>query len=256
VSGEPGPQPAASASPQPGASPAPADDAAWRAQAAHSIRHPLALTLLVLTFSTGLVDAVCYLGLGRVFAANMTGNIVLLGFGVAGAGGLPVLAPLVSLGAFVLGAGTGGALARRFSTRHLGHVAGALALEAILIAAAVVLALAVSLRPDAASGDAVIALLAVAMGVRNATVRRLAVPDLTTTVVTLTLTGLFADSRLAGGSGTGSARRLAAVATMFAGALTGALLLESSRALALAAASAAALLTWAGYTRAAGARSV
>ena len=54
------------------------------ADAARSIRHPLARALLVLTFSTGLVDAVSYLGLGRVFTANMTGNIVLLGFGIAG----------------------------------------------------------------------------------------------------------------------------------------------------------------------------
>jgi uncharacterized membrane protein YoaK (UPF0700 family) len=96
----------------------------------------------------------------------------------------------------------------------------------------------------------VIALLAVAMGVRNATVRRLAVPDLTTTVVTLTLTGLAAESKLAGGSGKGTARRATAVATMFAGALAGALLLQSSRALPLAVATAAALATWAGYARA------
>jgi uncharacterized membrane protein YoaK (UPF0700 family) len=44
------------------------------------------------------VDAVSYLGLGRVFTANMTGNIVLLGLGIAGSEGLPVVAPLVSLG--------------------------------------------------------------------------------------------------------------------------------------------------------------
>jgi hypothetical protein len=67
-------------------------------RAGESIGDPLARGLLVLTFSTGLVDAVSSLGLGRVFTANMTGNIVLLGFGVAGSGGLPVVAPLVSLG--------------------------------------------------------------------------------------------------------------------------------------------------------------
>src|SRR5215203_654838 len=81
------------------------------AAAAASARHPLAHALLVLTFSTGLVDAVSYLGLGRVFTANMTGNIVLLGFGIAGSGGLPVVAPLVSLGAFLVGSAAGGALA-------------------------------------------------------------------------------------------------------------------------------------------------
>jgi uncharacterized membrane protein YoaK (UPF0700 family) len=226
------------------------DLADWRAQATKSLTHPLSLTLLVLTFSTGLVDAVCYLGLGRVFAANMTGNIVLLGFGLAGGGGLPVLAPIVSLVGFAVGAAAGGVLGRKFSERSLGHVAGALVLEAGLIAIAVAYALAATVRPDHASGDTVIALLAVAMGVRNATVRRLAVPDLTTTVVTLTLTGLAAESKLVGGSGKGTARRTAAVVTMFAGALVGALLLRSGRAVPLALATAAALATWIGYAKA------
>lgn len=78
-----------------------------------SLRHPLTRALLMLTFTTGLVDAVSYLGLGRVFAANMTGNIVLLGFGIARSGGLPVVAPIVSLVSFLAGAGAGGMLAKR-----------------------------------------------------------------------------------------------------------------------------------------------
>ena len=88
-------------------------------QAARSIRHPLARALLVLTFTTGLVDAVSYLALGRVFTANMTGNIVLLGFGIAGSGGLPVVAPLVSLACFLLGAGAGGGGAWKVSPSTL-----------------------------------------------------------------------------------------------------------------------------------------
>ena len=55
-------------------------------RAARSIRHPLARALSVLTFTTGPVDAVRFLGLGHVFTANMTGNIVFLGFGIAGSG--------------------------------------------------------------------------------------------------------------------------------------------------------------------------
>jgi hypothetical protein len=66
---------------------------------------------------------------------------------------------------------------------------------------------------------ALIVPLAVAMGIQNATARRLAVPDLTTTVLTLTLTGIAADSRLAGGTGGHPARRLIAVTPMFTGAL-------------------------------------
>jgi uncharacterized membrane protein YoaK (UPF0700 family) len=193
-----------------------------------SIRHPLARALLALTFSTGLVDAVSYLGLGRVFTANMTGNIVLLGFGIAGSGGLPVVAPLVSLGAFLAGAGIGGVLAGTVGDRHAQHVARALGIEAALILGAAVTAAAIEVRAAAVSGDAVIALLALAMGVRNATVRRLGVPDLTTTVLTMTLTGLAADSPVVGGSGRGSVRRIAAVVAMLCGAVAGALLLEIS----------------------------
>jgi uncharacterized membrane protein YoaK (UPF0700 family) len=102
-------------------------------RAATSVRHPLARTLLLLTFTAGLVDAVSYLALGHVFTANMTGNIVLLGFGIAGSGGLPVVAPLVSLAAFLVGACAGGALARRTEDRHLKHVAWALGCEGSLI---------------------------------------------------------------------------------------------------------------------------
>ena len=205
------------------------------------VRHPLAGALLVLTFTTGLVDAVSFLGLGRVFTANMTGNIVFLGFGIAGSAGLPVVAPLISLGSFLLGAGGGGVLAKRIGERHVEHLARALAIEVSVLAVAAALAAAVDPRPNAASGDIVIALLAFAMGVRNATVRRIGVPDLTTTVLTMTLTGLAADSPPAGGSGKGSARRTAAVAAMFGGALAGALMLKASLALPLAAAEGLAL---------------
>jgi uncharacterized membrane protein YoaK (UPF0700 family) len=98
-------------------------------RAGRSMRHPLARALLVLTFSTGLVDAVSYLGLGRVFTANMTGNVVLLGFGIAGSAGLPVIGPLVSLGAFLAGSVVGGVLAATSGDRHADHVARALAIE-------------------------------------------------------------------------------------------------------------------------------
>src|ERR1700730_4742059 len=120
---------------------------------ATSIEHPLVRALLVLTFTTGLVDAVSYLGLGHVFTANMTGNIVLLGFGIAGSGGLPVVAPLVSLGAFLAGAGAGGRSAARLADTPPRHLAGALAIEVSLSAAAAVVAAAVDVRPGALSGD-------------------------------------------------------------------------------------------------------
>jgi uncharacterized membrane protein YoaK (UPF0700 family) len=212
-------------------------------RAAASIRHPLTRALLVLTFTTGLVDAVSYLGLGHVFTANMTGNIVLLGFGIAGSGGLPIVSPLVSLAAFLLGAGSGGLLAKRFAERHAEHITRALLIEVALVAVAALLAATIEITPNAASGDTIVALLAFAMGVRNATVRKLAVPDLTTTVLTMTLTGLAADSQAFGGTGKGSVRRVAAVAAMLTGAVAGALLLKASLVLPLVAAAGLALAT-------------
>jgi uncharacterized membrane protein YoaK (UPF0700 family) len=89
------------------------------------------------------------------------------------------------------------------------------------------------------------------MGVRNATVRRIAVPDLTTTVLTMTLTSLAAESPATGGSGKGSVRRIAAVLAMFTGALVGALLLKTSLTLPLVAAAGLALITWLVYIPAA-----
>src|SRR3954453_17973997 len=216
-------------------------------RAALSVQHPLTRTLLVLTFSTGLVDAVSYLGLGRVFTANMTGNVVLLGFGIAGTGGLTVVAPLISLGSFLVGSAAGGVLATRIGSRHPEQMGRALAIEVSLIGAATVSAAAVDVRPNAVSGDVLIALLALAMGVRNATVRRVAVPDLTTTVLTMTLTALAADSPLAGGDGKGSVRRIAAILAMLTGALAGALLLKTSLVLPLAVAAGLALVTWLVY---------
>ena len=188
------------------------------------LRHPLTRVLLALTFSTGLVDAASYLRLGHVFAANMTGNVVLLGFGIAGAGGLPVVAPVVSLAAFLFGARLGVRLGARTAGGEAGALPAALGFEAGMLLAATVVAAVVSVRAGSFSGDAVIALLAMSMGARNAAVRSLGVPDLTTTVLTMTLTGIAADSHIAGGRGGDPARRLAAVAAMLAGALLSALL--------------------------------
>jgi uncharacterized membrane protein YoaK (UPF0700 family) len=218
---------------------------------AGSVRHPLARALLVLTFTTGLIDAVSYLGLGKVFTANMTGNIVLLGFGIAGSGGLPVAAPIISLLSFLLGAGAGGVLVKRLNKRHPALVARALAIEVLLLALGAIIAGATTVRPGHATAYIVIALLALALGVRNATVRRINVPDLTTTVLTMTLTGLASDSRLAGGSGKGSVRRIAGVVAMLAGAIAGALLLKTSLFPPILIAAGLALATWLVYVPAA-----
>ena len=212
-------------------------------QAAASIRHPLTIVLLTLTLTTGLIDAASYLGLGHVFTANMTGNVVLLGFGIARSDGLPIVSPLVSMAAFIVGAGAGGLLASRVAARHLTHLGSALGIEVLLTGVAAVIAASANIRPNAASGDAIVAMLAFAMGVRNATVRRIGVPDLSTTVLTMTLTGLAADARVSGGTGKGTVRRVSAVAAMLTGAIAGALLLRTSVALPIGVASVLALST-------------
>jgi uncharacterized membrane protein YoaK (UPF0700 family) len=196
---------------------------------------PLLLALSLLTLVTGLVDAACYLGLGRVFTANMTGNVVLLAFGATGAQGLPVLAPTVSLVVFLVGAAAGGRLASSLVGPAGAEVPApvrrrwvtiTLLLELLVVAVAGVVALGLPVGGGGARRYVVIGLLAAGLGLQNATVRRLAVPDVTTTVLTLTLTGLAADSWLAGGRSPRAGRRVAAVGLMAAGALAGALLLR------------------------------
>ena len=188
----------------------------------------LARALLVQTVTTGLIDAVSYLALGHVFTANMTGNVVFLAFAVAGAPGLSIPRSAVSLGAFLAGAVAGGRLAARLGTgpQHR-WVATAFAMEAVMLLAAALAAVAGS-RATLLAVYGVIVLTALAMGVRNATVRKIALPDLTTTVLTLTLTGLAADSALAGGASPRVWRRGASVLSMFLGAGAGALLVRHS----------------------------
>ncbi|MFI2642324.1 YoaK family protein [Streptomyces sp. NPDC018610] len=188
-------------------------------------RHgPLPPLMLVLTVVTGLVDAVSYLALGHVFVANMTGNVVFLGFALAGAEGLSAVASVVSLASFLLGALAGGRLGSRYAGHRGRLLRAATAVQVPLMAVAA--AAAASAGGDVGTGVryALIVLLGLAMGLQNAVARRLGVPDLTTTVLTLTLTGLAADSAPAGGAGPRPGRRTLSVLAMFLGALGGALL--------------------------------
>ena len=145
---------------------------------------PLPPLLLVLTVVTGVVDAVSILRLGRVFVANMTGNVVFTGFALVGAPGFSLSASLAALAGFLVGALFGGSL-----TSRLGHDRGLLlragvAAELVLVSGALVLATTTGLA-TAAGRDGDAALLALAMGIQNAVARRLAVPDLTTTMLTI-----------------------------------------------------------------------
>jgi len=184
---------------------------------------PLVVTLAALTVVSGFVDAVSFLGLGHVFTANMTGNVVLIGFAAAGAPGFSMAASLSALGAFLAGAVAGGRLAQRVRpVRNLLLVA--MVIEAACTAAAAVVAETV---PAVGSGwprFTIIGLLAVGMGLRNTAVRRVGVPDMSTTVLTTTLTGLASGSVLAGGTNPHARLGTTTVLCMFAGALVGAVL--------------------------------
>lgn len=188
---------------------------------------PLPWLLLLLSVTTGLVDAISVLGLGKVFTANMTGNIVFLGFAAAGAPGFRAAPYLAAIAAFLIGA----AIAGRTGRAHVGRplrrwlIIAALIEAALLwIAAVVAIGFDVASQSPGARLFAIIALTGLAMGFRNATIRQLKVPDLTTTVLTLTLTGLAADSSLAGGDNPNWRRRIGGVMAIFAGAACGAAL--------------------------------
>lgn len=182
--------------------------------------------MLALTFGTGIVDAVGYLGLDRVFTGNMTGNVVILGMALVGAEDLPVLGPVLALLGFMAGAALGGRVLRTAAggwTRRTTWLFGSVGV--VMVALAVVLFV-VEGDLDEPLALTVTTLLGAAMGVQAAAARFIAVKDVTTVVVTSTITGLAADSVLGSGTGGGSGRRAAAVVLILAGAATGAALLE------------------------------
>ena len=189
-------------------------------------RVPLMLTLSV---ATGLVDAISVLGLGKVFTANMTGNIVFLGFAAAGTPDFHAVSYLVAIAAFLLGALVAGRTGKAQAAQPLRRwllIAALVEAGLLWTAAIVAIDFDIATQTPGTRLYAIIALTAVTMGFRNATIRQLKIPDLTTTVLTLTLTGLAADSRLAGGANPNMGRRIAAVVAIFVGAFIGAVLVS------------------------------
>jgi uncharacterized membrane protein YoaK (UPF0700 family) len=182
--------------------------------------------LLTLTTVTGLIDAVSYLRLGHVFVANMTGNVVFFGLTLDPHSGVSPVTPAVAIVSFLCGALLGGLAARRLESRARVWLCTALGAQAAVLAAAAILVAVGVLPIGGRQGLFLVAPLAVCFGLQNATVRRLGAADLTTTVLTLTLTGLAADSVLGDGKGARPHRRLGSVACMLGGAALGALLLR------------------------------
>lgn len=184
---------------------------------------PLPALLLVLTLVTGVVDAVSYLKLGHVFVANMTGNVVFLGFAIADPQNFSIPASLLAIGAFLVGALAGGRLSLLFGGHRGRHIMFAIVAEIALVGVTLIASASTNAPDSNAISYSLIVLLALTMGLQNATARRIGVPDLTTTVLTLTITGLAADSHFSGANNPQPWRRLAAIASMFLGAALGAI---------------------------------
>ena len=187
--------------------------------------------LLGMTVVTGLVDAVSYLSLGRVFTANMTGNLLVLAFSTARVSGLSIARSLTALLSFLMGAIFGGRImARATAGAQIQFAVQTFLLEVVFLFAASFCAIGYRghLLEDSFQMFALIALMALAMGTRSAAVRKLAIPDLTTTVLTLTITGIAADSSIANGNNPRLARRVASVVAMFLGAALGAVIIRYS----------------------------
>ena len=178
-----------------------------------------------MTLVTGLVDAFSYLVLGHVFVANMTGNVVFIAFALAGVHGFSIASSLIALGSFVIGT-LGASLLGSRVVENRGRLLGTVAMiQAFFLSAAVILS-ALSRNPvpvDYSYG--LIVALGISMGMQNTAARKLAVPDLTTTVLTLTIVGIGADSHVVGGSGSRAGRCLTSVFAMFMGALLGSLMI-------------------------------
>lgn len=181
--------------------------------------------MLALTFSTGVADAVGYLGLDKVFTGNMTGNIVILGMALTGAEDLPVLGPLIALFTFMLGAAIGGRALRPVTVGWTRHSTALFGMVGLTMAALSISLFITDGKPPAPFGLLVTGFLAGAMGLQAANARHIAVKDVTTVVVTSTITGFAADSWLGRGQGQPWKRRLSAIVLISAGAAVGALLL-------------------------------
>ncbi|MDI9915965.1 YoaK family protein [Rhodococcus sp. IEGM 1379] len=189
-------------------------------------------TMMALTFVTGLVDAVGYLGLDRVFTGNMTGNIVILGMAVAGADELPVLGPVIALIAFTFGACVSGLALRSSPKGWHTRTTTLFATGGLVLLALAITMFVVGDNMSKIQQVAFAAVIALVMGEQAAVARALAVKDMTTVVVTSTLTSLASESFFGSGSAWWN-RRVGAVVTIFVGAIIGALLLLVHVALAL-----------------------
>src|SRR6201993_484967 len=156
--------------------------------------------LVALTFASGAVDAISYFGLGQIFSAFMSGNMVFLGFGIANIKGhrLPIV---LALSTFAVGAYVGLRIAtRRAQESGLWPPRMSLLLGLVAMAEAGFLAVwsATAGHPPTEITCLLIVFFSLAMGIQTAAVRSLDVQGVFTTAGTFTLvavTGILAGAR-------------------------------------------------------------
>lgn len=180
--------------------------------------------LLLLTFATGVVDAISVLVLGHVFVANMTGNIIFLGFWFVPRAGVDLTAAIIAFVGFLAGTVIGGRMTRHLGAHTRRWLTTSLGMEIAVLLALSVLAGTGVLSYQTNSKLILIAGLAGTFGVQNATARQFGIQELSTTVLTSTIVGIGVDSRLAGGTGEREKLRYGVVLAMCGGAIVGATL--------------------------------
>lgn len=184
--------------------------------------HRYTIGLLLLTTSTGAIDAVSYLALDRVFTGNMTGNVLFLGFALVGVPGIPFLNNAVALTGFVVGSIVSGRIIGRHQAQGFPRSsAWILVAGTVIIVGLGTVWLSMVDLPEP-SLLVITALLAAVMGAQVSAVKPIGNSDVTTIVVTNTVANLARDSRLGGGHGQRWIPRLLAVVAMGAGAAVGA----------------------------------
>jgi uncharacterized membrane protein YoaK (UPF0700 family) len=191
------------------------------------------LLLIWLSFGAGAVDAISFLGLGHVFTANMTGNIVLLGVAAGSAAGREATRAAVSLVAFTAAVSTALWLTRqRRAGRLPGGIVIAFAFEAVAQAGFLLGWLLASGRPGHALEAVLVGVSGVAMGFQSGAVTRLGIRGISTTYVTGTLVGLISELVSLSGSPRDWLRRGLVLVALLAGAAGGAVLITDARNLA------------------------
>ena len=190
--------------------------------------------LVALTAAAGAVDAISYLGLGGIFTANMTGNMVLLALAAGSGAGPQALRAGVSLVAFSAGVFVAARIIRAPGDPSIWprRITTTLAVVAVLQGGVLAGWLATSAHPTGAVEGGLIALSALAMGAQGSAIRTMNVSGVSTTYLTGTLVGLVTQIAVWSGSRGERARRAGVLVALLAGAAVAAVLLTNARSLA------------------------